>query len=172
MLDAPSDISSLRFCRSCTSRMLLECSHKLIHVYWTYTALRACSYGRVVRAVRLLLSMMESISIGRRPAGLFRCLLEEGVNVHSYLPHLDSPLFLAIYGLTTATMEDYKPEVYEDKSIEPEVSEESRGPPPTRLQKHLAKITFFLTRWGVETNGYAEAFFSIRVLSNSCTFDF
>ena len=32
--------------------------------------------------------------------------------------------------------------------------ERDPGLPPTKLQKQLAKITFFLTRWGVETNGY------------------
>lgn len=62
-------------------------------------------------------------------------------------------------------MEDYKHEVYEDKSVEPEVSEESHGPPSTKLQKNLAKITVFLTRWGVETNGYVHGSFSACVLS-------
>ncbi len=68
-------------------------------------------------------------------------------------------------------MEDYKHEAYEDKSVEPEVSEESRGPTPTKLQKHLAKITFFLMRWGVETNGYAQGSFSACVLSIDDAFD-
>ena len=32
-------------------------------------------------------------------------------------------------------------------------SEESIGKPQTRFQRHFARVTFFLTRWGVETNG-------------------
>ncbi|KAF7796853.1 hypothetical protein EIP86_008037 [Pleurotus ostreatoroseus] len=48
-------------------------------------------------------------------------------------------------------MENYKPDEFDDKSVED--SSESRGPTPMKLQKHLARITFFLTRWGVETSG-------------------
>ena len=43
--------------------------------------------------------------------------------------------------------------------------ERDPGLPPTKLQKQLAKITFFLTRWGVETNGYVC--FALCVLQQS-----
>ncbi len=59
------------FCTFRTFQVYLKCSHRLIHVHFTCIALHASSYGPTTWAVRLLLSMMQSRTIGRNPAGVF-----------------------------------------------------------------------------------------------------
>ena len=39
-------------------------------------------------------------------------------------------------------------------------SDESLGKPKSWPQRQVARVTYFLTRWGVETNGYSSNFLS------------
>ena len=44
-------------------------------------------------------------------------------------------------------------------------SDESLGKPKSWLQRQVARVTYFLTRWGVETNGYPSNFLAATFCS-------